>query len=188
MNWVFAFLGIPIGIVATRLDVALMWAVNRVRYGRVEITGNWAEYVATQPSRQYSLVTIEYDLIHRRYNLNGTNYNNDGSPHCDFRTVSSHLDREELQLHYVFETRELSAMHVKSYGYGVVNLAQNGNKIVPVDGYYVYVTPAGEPVAVSHSLKPADALPPREVNAAAYFDAIFPAERIKDLQSGDSAK
>jgi hypothetical protein len=187
MEWFFAFLGIPIAIVATRLDVALMWAVNRVRFGRMEITGNWAEYVATQPTRQYSLATIEYDLIHRRYNLDGTNYNNDGSPHCYFRTVSSHLDREELQFHYVFETRELSAMHIKSYGYGVVNLARTGNRISPVDGYYVYVTPEGEPVAVSHSLKRADGQPPRNVNAGAYFDAIFPAERLTGLQPGGPA-
>ena len=187
MDWLFALLGIPLGIVATRLDVVLMWVVNRARYGRVEIKGNWAEYVATSPSRQYSLCTMEYDVIHRRYNFDGTNYNNDGSPHCYWRTVSSHLDRDELQFHYVFETREVSTMHVKSYGYGVLNLAHADNRIVPADGYYVYVTPTGDAAAVNHTMKRADALPPRDVNAAAYFDALFPAERGKGVRSGGPA-
>lgn len=40
MEWFFALLGIPVGVVATRLDLALMWVVNRFRYGRVEIKGN----------------------------------------------------------------------------------------------------------------------------------------------------
>ena len=184
MEWLFAFLGIPIAIVATRLDVVLMSVVNRIRYGRVEIKGNWAEYVPTSPNRQYSLCTMEYDVIHRRYNLNGTNYNNDGSPHCYWRTVSSHLDREGLQFHYVFETREVSAMHVKSYGYGVVNLAHVEKRIVPSDGYYVYVSPTGEAAAITHTMKRADALPPRDVNAAAYFDALFPAERTNQMLAG----
>lgn len=187
MEWLFALLGIPFGIVATRLDVVLMWMVNRVRYGRVEIKGNWAEYVSTSPSRQYSLCTMEYDVVHRRYNFDGTNYNNDGSPHCYWHTVSSHLDRDGLQFHYVFETREVSAMHVKSYGYGVLNLVHEDNRIVPSDGYYVYVSPTGEPVAVSHTIKHADSPPPRDINAAAYFDALFPAERSKSLRSGGSA-
>lgn len=116
-------------------------------------------------------------MIRRRYNFNGTNYNNDGTPHCYFRTVSSHLDRDDLQFHYVFETRELDALHVKSYGYGVVNLERAGNRIVATDGYYIYVTPSGQPIAVSHTMKPVGDLPPREVNATAYFDATFPAGR-----------
>ena len=187
MDWMFALLGIPFGIVATRLDVVLMVVVNRVRYGRVEIKGNWAEYVATAPNRQYSLCTMEYDVIRRRYNFDGTNYNNDGSPHCHWRTVSSHLDRHALQFHYVFETREVSAMHAKSYGYGVINLAHTGNRIVPSDGYYVYVSPVGDAVAVSHMMKPVDALPPRDVNAASYLDGLFPAERTNSLPSGGPA-
>jgi hypothetical protein len=73
VEWFFAALGIPVGVIATRLDVALLWVVNRIRFGKLHLKGNWAEYVPDSTGRQYSLGTIEYDIWHKRYNLNGTN-------------------------------------------------------------------------------------------------------------------
>ena len=172
VEWFFAALGIPVGVIATRLDVALLWVVSRIRFGKLRLKGNWAEYVPDSTGRQYSLGTIEYDIWHKRYNLNGTNYQNDGTPFCHWKTVTSHLDRENGRFHYVFDTTEAGSLQISSSGYGVVNLERQGKELVPIDGYYVYVTSERDAISVSHTMDRMGVRPTRTRNVSAILDNL----------------
>ncbi|MEQ1737640.1 MAG: hypothetical protein ABL886_14700 [Rhodoglobus sp.] len=183
MEWVFLLLSIPIGIAVARIDVFILWLINRNKFGRLRITGNWAEWIEQSQGRQFSLGRIEYNVFRRRYNFDGTNYDNDGSPYCHWDTVSSSLDFDKLEFHYVFATRLVSSRQITSHGYGVVHLERDGGELRPVDGYYMYAelgASAGA-FAFGHTMVSIDSLPvSRNANAAEFLRTVFP-EHKKEI-------
>lgn len=183
MEWVLLVVGFVVGIGGNIVANVLWEKLDKLRStrrcGQLEFEGKWAEYVPNSIGRQFSLATVEYRRSKKIYELNGTNYQNNGDPYCHWRTVASYLDLENYVYHYVFATTDVGALNVSSYGYGVLNLIRSGDSIAPQDGYYVYVTPSGTAISVSHTFKKITNLPAnRTDNAGVLIDAIFPGLRV----------
>lgn len=175
MEWLFLLLGVPIGVLGARADWLILRAWERWTLGKLRIKGHYAEFVPNSVGRQFSLGSISWRPSRRQYAFDGTNYRNDGEPFCHWRTVSSYLDRETNEYHYVFRTTAIGSLRLMSYGYGVVNLVQSEGALVPQDGYYVYVTPTGEVVSVDHTVVRIDALPAtRTENAGELLARVLP--------------
>jgi len=177
MEWIILVLSIPVGVVAARLDVVLLWAISRVRYGKLSLSGHWAEWIPGSDGRQFSIGTIEYNVLRRRYNFDGTNYKNDGDPYCHWQTVTSYVDFEKLEFHYVFATKDVVSLQTTSYGHGVVQLVRRDGSLIPEDGYYIYATGANSAVCHSHTMLPIEMVAPnRNHNAAELLKTVFPSQ------------
>lgn len=175
MEWLFLFLSFPIAVLAARADVFVVWAVARLRYGKLSIRGHWAEWIPGSTGRQFSIGTIQYNVFQRRYNFDGTNYRNNGDPFCHWRTVTSYLDFGKLEFHYVFATKDVDSMQTTSYGYGVLQLVSRDGSLIPEDGYYIYANGHDAAVSQSHTLTPVlKVADNRNDNAAILLAATFP--------------
>ena len=175
MEWLFLALAIPTGIAAARIDVLITWTINRVRHGRLNISGNWAEWVPNSSGRQFSIGTIGYNVLRRRYNFDGTNYNNDGTPYCHWQTVTSYIDYEKLEFHYTFATKDVASLQTTSYGNGVLQLVRRDDSLVPEDGYYLYATPGNTAILASHTMRSISEIPEsRNMNAKELLAQTFP--------------
>jgi len=175
MEWLFLLLSIPIGVLAARVDVLISWGMNRVRYGPLQIRGNWAEWVPGSIGRQFSVGSIQYNVFRRQYSFDGTNYNNNGDPYCHWKTVTSYVDYDKQEFHYVFATKDVATMQTTSYGYGVVNLVSRGGVLAPEDGYYIYATPDGSALSLSHTMVSVSSIPARRTsNARDFLSAELP--------------
>lgn len=124
--------------------------------GKLDIAGTWGEWTPKGYSRQFSVGVIRYRFWKRRYEFDGTNYHNDGSPFCYWRTTSSSIDRSRREFHYVFETRDAASMQVTLYGYGVISLVREGKLLVPGDGFYIYSTGDDSARQMSHTMQRLD--------------------------------
>jgi len=180
MDWVPILLGIPVGVVAgliaSRLDLIVLWVWDRIRYGRLKLSGVWAEFIPDSTGRRFSIGVIKYDLLRRRYVFDGTNYDDSGEPYCYWKTVSSYLDRSNGQFHYTFSTKQARTLQFMTYGHGVIDLTEGGS-VRPEFGYYIYTTEANVPISVSHSMKKLDAAPAdRLANVHDLARATFPSE------------
>lgn len=175
MEWIILVLSIPVGVAAARLDVLLLWVVNRVRYGKLSIRGHWLEWIPGSQGRQFSIGTIEYNVLRRRYNFDGTNYKNDGNPFCHWQTVTSYVDFEKLEFHYIFATKDVDSLQTTSYGYGVVQLVRRDGSLVPEDGYYIYATGTNHAASHSHTMVPIETVPlSRNDNATELIKKALP--------------
>lgn len=184
MEWLILLLGLPVSVAAARVDVLLMWWINRFRHGKLRMSGNWIEWVPKSEGRQFSIGCIEYNLLRRRYNFDGTNYKNSGEPFCHWRTVTSYVDYEQLEFHYVFATKDVDTLQTSSYGYGVVQLVRRNGELVPEYGYYIYATGNDNAISVSHSMRRLDSLPEsRNDNAFSILTAAYPEKAQEIAQS-----
>ena len=175
MEWLFLALSIPIGVAAARIDVLISWVFNRIKHGRLEIRGSWAEWIPGSSGRQFSIGTIQYNVLRRRYNFDGTNYYNNGEPYCHWQTVTSYVDYDKLEFHYIFATKDVATLQTTSYGYGVLQLVSRNGILSPEDGYYIYATPDGSALSLSHTLVRVAAVPSnRNDNSIDILRAAFP--------------
>jgi hypothetical protein len=58
-----------------------------------------------------------------------------------------------------------------------VNLERQGKELVPIDGYYVYVTSERDAVSVSHTMDRMGVRPTRTRNVSAILDNLYPQHR-----------
>jgi hypothetical protein len=178
VQWGFLLLSIPIGIIAARIDVLISWIVNRSRHGKLELRGKWVEWIPRSTDRHFSVGRIQFNVLRRRYEFNGTNYLNNGEPFCHWTTVTSYLDWERLEFHYVFATQDAASLQTTSYGYGVLHLVNDDGVLAPQDGYYIYSTANGDAVSMSHTLTRVGDLPPnRNANARTFLSDALPEHR-----------
>ncbi|MDX1882712.1 hypothetical protein [Mycolicibacterium sp. 120270] len=186
MEWVFLALGVVLGIggnlAANLAQNAIDTRRERKQFGPVNIEGVFAEWVPDSKGRQFSIGQIRYVKSSKRYDLDGTNYRNDGEPFCRWRTVASSLDLRNRQYHYVFVTTNFETPNTNSYGYGVIYLDSQGDGLEPVDGYYVYVDDtqwSRKAISVSHTMDRIHSMPEsRNANMAELIDQIYPGKRI----------
>jgi hypothetical protein len=178
MEWIFVLLGVPVGIVATMSYDWIRVQLDNARHGRLRMSGSWAEYIPRSNERQFSVGSIRFKFSRGQYVFDGTNYNNDGTPFCRRRTVSSHVDRAALEFHYTFLSKEVDRAQSMAYGYGVVNLVKDGRFLVPADGEYMYADSPESAMLCNHSMvriEP-DSVPATAHNVSKELRRILPVE------------
>ncbi|MGY3565082.1 hypothetical protein [Sinomonas sp. RB5] len=176
--WLGVLLSVPAALAATAIWLVGALVVDRVRFGRVDIKGAWAEWVESGDDRCFSVGVIERRAFTSQYVFDGTNYHNDGRPFCYWRTVKSHFGQDKSEYIYVFATKDVTSLQTTSYGYGVVNLASDGKSLVPAGGFYMYSVGTNTALQRDHTLKRADKneIPKPGENAAKFLARTFPAE------------
>lgn len=143
------------GIVAAGIGgiVAYVWKKMRMETPRVAIEGTWAEYVPRSEESQYSVGRISYDRKRGMYAFDGTNYYNNGSKRCHWRTIVSHLDVDGRQFYYIFDAVMEGELDKRYFGFGFVNLVEKDGVLIPADGYYSSASVDSK--GMSHSMEPA---------------------------------
>ena len=129
------FIGVGSGLV-----VMYIWPFieNARMRRRVRIEGVWGEYITDAQGHQYSCVRIYFDTWRKMYAFDGTNYKNNGSRYCHWRTVSGYLDEHSHKYLYIFAIELAADPNMTRYGHGVINLTQDAEGLlVPSDGHYV---------------------------------------------------
>ena len=177
--WILTLiLGVPVGVFATVVYDSILRLIRNARHGRVDINGTWIEWVPNCYGRQFSIGKIRYDVFRRQYVFDGTNYRNDGSPFCHWRTVSSYLDLNAYEYHYVFATKDVMSMQTTSFGYGVMSLVANGKRLIPAGGSYMYATGKDTAMQMSHSMKKIDPklFPEVGQSSAQLLELVLPLE------------
>jgi len=149
MDWLAILLGIPIGIAA---NFCFQWATAVYRWSsdRISIKGVWGERIHSGTERQCSIGRIRYDIRRSMWTFDGTNYHNDGTPFCHWRTIASHLDRHNKVFYYIFLNTHEEEAHTGYTGFGFVQLAKTERKWTPVRGAFAAGNP-GESFR-SHSM------------------------------------
>ena len=185
MEWVFLALGLVLGIGGNLAANVAQGTIDsrreRKQFGPLNIEGTFAEWVPDSMGRQFSIGQIRYVRSAKRYDLDGTNYKNDGEPYCRWRTVASSLDLRNRQFHYVFVTTNFATPNTSSYGYGVIYLDHRNDGLEPVDGFYVYVDGtqnSRDAIAVSHTMDRINAPDSRNKNMAQLLDTVYPGKRL----------
>jgi hypothetical protein len=117
---------------------------------RISIEGVWGEYIEDSKNHQFTLGAIYWDNKRKIFAFDGTNFENSGAPFCHFKTTSSSIDLDADKLLYTFEAQVPAKPNELYSGFGVVNLQQHGNTLVPVDGYYVSASVDAKPM--SHTM------------------------------------
>lgn len=158
LDWVSLLIG---GLIGYVLNLVASWSYDKIQAmlsaQKVELDGVWAEYVPDSGDHQYSLGKIYFDKSRNLFAFDGTNYLNDGRPFCHWKTVTSHIDKNNQEYFYVFVAQIENELDRRYYGFGVVNLALNDKGVlVPARGHYVSANVDGRPM--SHSIVPAEEL------------------------------
>lgn len=167
-EWLLLGAGIPIGLVANLLYQYLRFARERW-VGRVALAGCWGERMAIPGERQYSAGEIRFDARRRMWTFDGTNYNNDGTPYCEWYTHASYLNLRENTLYYVFVNTPSDESQTGYTGFGAVLLGRVGGRLKPKRGYFVAGEPGGE--YRTHSMVPIGRLPDSAAEARRLFDS-----------------
>jgi len=120
-------------------SVAANWLASSAiftRGRRLSILGTWGEYVVESINHQYSLGMIYYDRRKAMYRFDGTNFRNNGERYCHWETVTSYIDADARRFFYIFSAQLEGELDKTFYGFGVLNLAIESGRIIPVDGHY----------------------------------------------------
>jgi len=177
-TWLTVMLGIPVALIATYLWLAGVWLADRIRFGEVDMAGAWAEWIESGEDRCFSVGTLKYRWFSGRYVFDGTNSRNDGRPFCYWRSAASHFGHDKSEYTYVFATKDVKSFQTASYGYGVVNLAPDGKRLVPAGGFYMYSVGVNASLQRDHTmLKVNDRdIPKPGQSARALLEGTFPDE------------
>jgi hypothetical protein len=131
--------GFVVGVVSS-LVAAFIWPFieNARMRRRIRIEGVWGEYITDARGHQYSCVRVYFDKWRKMYAFDGTNYKNNGSRYCHWRTVSGYLDERSRKYFYIFAIELAEDPNTTRHGFGVINLTQDAEGLlVPTDGHYV---------------------------------------------------
>lgn len=142
-------IGIAVGVLG---NFAYQWIRDLAgrATGRIKIKGVWAERIVDGTERIHSIGEISYDMRQRLWAFEGTNYHNDGTPFCHWRTISSYVDRRDHRYYYIFVNTHVEATHAGYTGFGVIDLERLGRAWVPRNGAFAAGNP-GEAFR-SHSM------------------------------------
>lgn len=132
-----------------------------------KIKGIWIEKIHSGEERVFSLGRIRKDLRRGMWTFEGTNYHNDGTPFCHWRTVTSHLDKQNKRFYYTFLNTPHNSTHTSYTGFGFLELTREGRHYVPTRGSFA----AGNPKEQfrSHSIVKIEALPQDQRETQALF-------------------
>ncbi len=169
-------LGIAVGVLG---NFAYQWAqtvISRV-FSRIEIKGVWGERILDGDERVYSIGQIHYDMRLRMWAFDGTNYHNDGSPFCHWRTVASYVDRQAKRYYYVFFNTHVDSTQAGYTGFGFVDLERRGRAWVPRNGAFAAGNP-GESFR-SHSMVKLRTVPTTRAAALSAFDQLTSGKSIE---------
>lgn len=180
------------GLAAGRIDHLVVYVWSWFGTGRLDRKSDWLEYVPKGELRQFSVGRFRYSLRRREWEFSGTNFNNDGSPFCHWRTVKSLHDTGSQTFYYVFHTEAIDSPQTTSTGFGVIKLKKEGRRMIPQHGYYNYTQPNGDPISVQHTMQQIDHIPSEyERDASELFRKYLPKEwanRNKESSNIDSVE
>lgn len=170
-----AFLTLAIGVVVgVFANFAYQWirdAFSRLT-GRIDIKGIWGERMLDGTERVYSIGEIRYDIRQQMWVFDGTNYHNDGTPFCHWRTISSYVDHKDRRYYYIFFNTHVQASHAGYTGFGFVDFERRGKAWVPRNGAFAAGNP-GEAFR-SHSMVRLDNQPNTTEEVIEAFTRILP--------------
>lgn len=164
-------IGILVGVLG---NFAYQWTRDLVARatGRIEIKGVWAERIVDGTERVHSIGQIRYDMRQQMWVFDGTNYHNDGTPFCHWRTISSYVDRKDHRYYYIFLNTHVDATHAGYTGFGFVDLEHRGGAWVPRNGAFAAGNP-GEAFR-SHSMVKLDEHPVTTEEVLEIFSRLSP--------------
>ncbi|MDV6291467.1 hypothetical protein [Rhodococcus aetherivorans] len=108
---------------------------------RIDLGGVWGERMLDGTERTYSIGEINYDARRMMWVFDGTNYHDDGTAFCHWKTISSYVDRNAKRYYYIFLNTHVNSMHTGYTGFGFIDLQRQGKAWTPRSGAFA----AGNP-------------------------------------------
>jgi len=119
---------------------------------KIELGGTWGEFIKESKGRQLSIGRIYFDKKRDLWAFDGTNFTNAGQAFCHWRTVTSHIDLDNMKYFYIFYAHVVGEPGATYAGFGVLNLSRDqGNRIFPINGHYVSDSVDGK--GLPHTMK-----------------------------------
>ncbi|SHY17606.1 Uncharacterised protein [Mycobacteroides abscessus subsp. abscessus] len=162
-------IGIAVGVAG---NFAYQWI--REAYARfaerIDLRGVWGERMLDGVERNFSIGEINYDIRRMMWVFDGTNYHDDGTAFCHWKTISSYIDRNSHRYYYIFHNTHVDNMQNGYTGFGFVDLARQGKTWMPRSGAFAAGNP-GESFR-SHTMVRLGELPLNERSMLESFKKI----------------
>lgn len=133
MNHVFAFfLGVAASLLATYIAYLVVAWRRRGKASKLE--GYWAESVLNS-DRPVSVCLLRYQQG-QGFKFSGTNYFPDGREYCSFSSEAVVFDWKALRMFYIYRFWRTGLSGQHTYGYGWMDINDEGAEPVLADGHY----------------------------------------------------
>lgn len=139
-------LGIIASIVATVVCYSASASFAHRRMSNLK--GYWFQEIPEFEGRNYSIGQFSYNKYNRNFSFDGTNYDLDGKPLCDWESISLHADFSARKILYTFKGNVRNKGHSQFYGFGVMTIEtdQSGTPI-PTKGFFQDAQEAATPMS-----------------------------------------
>lgn len=137
-----------LGVFASLVATFIWYAVSLfVSYRRMAYLGGyWFQEIPTFGERRYSIGRFSYNKYSRSFTFDGTNFNLNGKPVCDWESVNLYTDFRARKILYTFRGNLREETYTQFYGFGVMNLENDQQgRLVPIKGFFQDAQEASSP-------------------------------------------
>jgi hypothetical protein len=108
---------------------------NKRQLGDLE--GYWVEIIKEQSERTLSIAKFDFNDFSLEYQLDGTNYFNDGRAYYEWTTEETIFKPNVKKILYFYTVVQNGSIHEQKHGFGVIRLDKLNKKWTMKNGYFV---------------------------------------------------
>lgn len=102
-----------------------------------DLEGYWVEIIKEQSDRTFSIAKFDFNDSSLEYQLDGTNYYNDGSVYGEWTTEETIFKPEVKKILYFYTVAQNGSFHEQKHGFGVIRLNKLKKKYTMKNGYFI---------------------------------------------------
>lgn len=139
MDYLGLIIGFILGLITEFLGDYLIrrFSAKKNKRHLGDLEGYWVEIIKEQSDRTLSIAKFDFNDFSLEYQLDGTNYYNDGSIYYEWTTEETIFKPEVKKILYFYTVVQNGSFHEQKHGFGVIRLDKMNNKYTMKNGYFM---------------------------------------------------